>query len=109
MKLGRRRFGLLAVLAGLAGRRAFSAPVSADRATVLAAVAQSLFPHDEVSMQHYQEIAAAFFTGQRVAGAKPWPPRWAMTVFYISLQANALTRFASWRPVQNFLPFAFMS
>ncbi len=70
MKLGRRRFGLLAVLTTLAGRRAFSAPVTPDHAAVLGAVAQSLFPHDEVSLSRYQETATAFLAASATQGER---------------------------------------
>lgn len=70
MKLGRRRFGLLTVLTALAGGRAFSAPVTVDRAALLATVAQSLFPHDEVSLSRYQEIAIAFLAASATQGER---------------------------------------
>lgn len=69
MKLGRRRFNLLAALAALAGPRTLAAAPAADTGSVLALAAQTLFPHESVPMARYRAAADGFATAG-AAGAE---------------------------------------
>lgn len=63
MRLGRRRFSLLALFSALAGRGAVAAAAAArdgDEADVLALMARALFPHEAVTQDQYRSVAAAF-------------------------------------------------
>jgi hypothetical protein len=65
VRLDRRRFSLFALLATLGWRGAVSASAATedfDATEVLALAANTLFPHKNVSLAHYQIVAAAFLT-----------------------------------------------
>jgi hypothetical protein len=73
VRLGRRRFSLLALFTALFGREAVSASASAaetDTVAVLTEVAHSLFPHDGLSSAHYRDAAAAFVASSSSQGER---------------------------------------